>query len=347
MKKTLSVLTAAIAVVSAGLMAPAPAAAQSFTAAGQGAACDPQKTNTSGAYTKTSANAFGTVACTSSGTTVSLSAWGFLASTTATSNTLTGLANNAAVATGAVQGNLGDFNGNGFGAYTGSKEASANYGEHAFDNYGTTCSTATDATNYSGATTAGGGTSAIAASTSANGCGGAVEALLMNFNSKVSLTQLTSGYQGADGDFSIYVWTGSSTAPTSLAGQTLTNNATSGLTGWTLVQSGDFGGSVADGTGVNPFNVANGGSLYSSAFLITTYFGASTTTLNYGNDAFKLNGWTVKTCATTVTGGNGGNGGTCSTQPSNPAPEPMSLALFGIAALGAGAARRRAKALRA
>ena len=57
-----------------------------------------------------------------------LTAWGYMNGTTVGSTTS---------GTGFVQGNLGDFNAAGIGAYTGTNEGSANQGEHAFDNIAT------------------------------------------------------------------------------------------------------------------------------------------------------------------------------------------------------------------
>ena len=320
MKIAFSFVLTAAAVVASSLLTATPAAAQAFTAAGQGNSCDPQKTNTSGAYTSTGSSAFGQVACSSSGLSVTLQAW------TAYTNAQTGF----------VQGNLGDFNGAGFGAYTGINEQNNPGAQHAFDNITAGCGTVSNAgLGHSSATTAGGGTAAlalpVAASGNNNGCGGAVEALFMNFGtSKVKLSSLTTGFTTGDGDLSIYVWTGGGTGPT-MGTQAISNNASTGLTGWSLVGSNDM-----DIT--NPFNTAGANSnLYSSYFLVTTYFGATSGNFDAGNDTFKINGWTANVCTGTVNAS-----GACGT---TGVPEPGSLALAGLALVGVFASRRKVKAL--
>ncbi len=331
MKHRLSFVLAASAVAAASALVSVPAAAQTtatFSAAGAGSTCDPQKTNTSGAYTSTNATAFGTVACSTSGVGVTLSSWGY------TSQTTSGFPTQVGASGTFTQGNLADFNSSGFGSYSGTNET--NYGgQHAFDNATANCTagSGTAATPYSGPTTAGGGTSAVAVSANNGGCGGAIEGLLLNFGTSVRMTGVSAGWtNGADADFSVYAWTGTGAAPTSLGAQTIAFNASTGLAGWTLVGSGDFLAAASQ--------TVNAGNLYSSAFLVTTFFGATSGSLNYGGDGFKISGWTVNTCAGTVnssgvcsTGGGGGQ-----------TPEPGSLALAGVAFLGAFAARRRLRA---
>jgi PEP-CTERM motif len=274
-----------------GLMGPGAALAQGTWDFG-GATC-----NVSGSPTIAANCAVGSV-------TASMSAWGYT----------TG-------GTGFVQGNLGEFDPNGFGAYTGKYESAAP--NHAFDNVTSGCGTTTLA-----------GNSGLSAGNS--GCGGNVEGMLVNFGSaKVNLTQIKIGYFSGDADLSVYRWDGASTGPT--MGTTVATLGTGALSGWTLVSSNDS-------DLVNPFNT--GSTKYSSYFLITTYFGAAATNLDSGNDAFKILNITANICAGTLTGGNGtpnGNGSTCGTTQNN-APEPGSFALMGIALVGAAAARRRKRA---
>ncbi len=322
MKNAFSFVLTAAAVVAASTLTPTPAAAQAFTAAAQGDSCNPQRTSATGStYTATSATAFGQVVCSSSGLSVTLTAW-----TAYTTNS-----------SGFVQGNLGDFNASGFGAYTGVNETSAN-GNHAFDNLTSNCTGGTAAVARTGGTTAGGGSNALTLPTSSvgnnYGCGGAVEALLLNFGSTgVKLSQVSTGWGGTDADLSVYAWTGNSSGPT-MGSQTITNDAATGLAGWTLVGSNDM-----DITGANPFVLTGANAaLYSSYFLVTTYFGATSGNLNAGNDAFKIDGWTTNVCAGTVN-----SSGVCSTTTN--VPEPGSLALAGLAMFGMFASRRKVKAL--
>lgn len=280
MKFAISGLLSAAALC-AGLLSSGSAMAQGTWNFG-GASCNPGGTPA-------------TATCAVGSVTATMSAWG---------NTGSGSA--------FVQGNLAEFDPNGFGAYTGSSETGTN-SHHAFDNKTTACgSTGTTTTN----------------------CGGSVEAMLINFGSaKVSLSQIKIGFYDTDSDLSVYRWDGASGGPT-MTSTTAVNGSGTVSGSWVLVGSNDM-------DLVNPYNTGN--SLYSSYFLVTTYFGATSGSLDKGNDAFKILSMTANVCAGTLSGGYGGNGGNGASCNTSQTPEPASLALVTAALAGAGFLRRRSR----
>lgn len=248
-----------------------------------------------------SGQAYDTVNCSVGSVTASMQAFGYMSAFSATATA------------GWQAGRIGDHDGAGFGAYTGSNESTTG-NQHAFDSLTTGCGTGSGAS---------GGSNPL--STANAGCGGFAEGLLMNFGtSKVAMSTVGIGFFAGDSDLSVYAWTGGGTGPT-MSTQTATSAGV--MAGWTLVGSHDM-----DPTGgSNPFNT--GSAVYSSYFMITTYFGATNGVLDQGNDAFKINVVTVGTCSGTVS-----TAGVCTP---GTAPEPGSLGLAAVAILGVGAARRR------
>ena len=310
-------LLATLAVVGA-FAAPAAFAQGTFTGAATGTNCNPGVTGTT----------YDSVSCTVGSVTANMQAWGF-----------TGATLSSTPAAGFQRGRIGDFDAGGFGAFTGINESSTG-NNHAFDNMTTSCGT--------GGTGSGG---TVTLSSANSGCGGSIEALFLDFGTaKVNLSTVGIGFNGGDADLSVWMWTGSGMA--SISGSSATGSTTSltsgtaaqiasgttaaSLSGWSLVSNHNFGAGVG--------NQSISGTLYSSAFLITTYFGAATSTLTAGNDSFKINSFTANTCAgtlsggTTGTGAGGGNGASCST---TRVPEPGSLALAGLAMFGVVVTRRR------
>ncbi len=311
-------LLAAALATGLGALCATPAFAQGTFTPGTGTTSNCNVTNDT---TNAMLNTVDSKTCTVGTANAAMQVWGF------TGNTLSGTAQ-----TGFQRGRLADWNSGGFGAYTGNKEPGTN--QHGFDNVTTGCNT-----------TAGtvGGT--IPLSTANGGCGGGIEALFLDFSTsaqKVNLTSVGIGWNGGDADLSVWAWTGSGSAP-NMSTQTAAGspNATATtaddagvMAGWTLVSNHNFG----TGTGSQNTN----GTLYSSYFMITTYFGATTGGLDAGNDRFKINSFAVSYCTGTgnsLQGGNGGNGATCG--PTGRVSEPGTLALVGLSLLGFASLRRR------
>jgi len=155
---------------------------------------------------------------------------------------------------------------------------------------------------------------------------GNTEAILLHFSTPVVLSQLGLGYISGDADVSVLAYSGSATNP--LSGVTAANTLTT--TGWSLV--GNYANLTVDTT--NPYTSVNSSNTASSWWLISAYntaFGSACAnctqqngyTLSEGNDYFKI----FAVAGTTPTTGK--------------TPEPGSLALAGVALVGAVWTRRR------
>ncbi|WP_326539720.1 PEP-CTERM sorting domain-containing protein [Pseudorhodoferax sp.] len=154
------------------------------------------------------------------------------------------------------------------------------------------------------------------------------ELLHLEFSKAVDLISVLATWTGNqhsssyDADFQIYRWTGGEgTAPT------LTSlSANSVASGWALAASADF----KDGKN---FTLQDG-ALYSSHWLVTTAFGGT-------NDAFKLKTFTATVCAYTVTNGACKPPGGSDPDGGGSVPEPGTLALAALGALGVMRMRRK------
>ena len=167
--------------------------------------------------------------------------------------------------------------------------------------------------------------------------------LLLGFNNSVKLTQVQAGFVGTDSDITVMAYTAgnAAAAAASMVGKTWTQLATT--SGWVAI-----GNYFDGGTSVQTINAAG---VFSSAWLIGAYNPlVNPTGTLAGSDSIEA-GTGIRTVTTfdyvklqSVTGCISGAPGCVSS--GGGAPEPGSLALFGLALVGGIAATRRKKVSR-
>lgn len=163
-----------------------------------------------------------------------------------------------------------------------------------------------------------------------NPANGVPDLILLKFDTAVALGSITLGWSQNDADITLMAYTGAGT-PT-IAGKTAANLRSTGAAGgWSMVSNyGDTDTSSATlyGSSGTDIRYVNGSSTVSSWWLISAYnsgFGGGT--LDNFTDYVKLLSIASKDIPST-----GGK-----------LPEPTSLALVGLALVGAAGARRKSK----
>ncbi len=181
-------------------------------------------------------------------------------------------------------------------------------------------------------------------STCSQGGADYAEALQINFNQAVNLTQVAVSWTSTDSDAMIFRWDGAGNP------DLLTTTPTGGngllAKGWTLVSSGQFSATAG---AAGQLAVVTNPDVYSSYWLVSTALSQTNATsgagkTNTNNDGFKVSSFAGNIyCSGTIDNGvckpPGSGGG-------QQVPEPGTLALAAAAFLGLTATRRRQRTIR-
>ena len=156
--------------------------------------------------------------------------------------------------------------------------------------------------------------------------GNPYELVHLQFSKAVDLGTLVATWSHTDGDFMVFRWNYNTTTVnptvTSFNPNALPGTLGSASNGWQLVDIGDFSANLSQ--------TITDTSYFSSHWLVTTAFGQT-------NDGFKLGTmYATSVCATSQTSTGG-----CAPPPGGSVPEPSTLAMVLLAAVGVTATRRR------
>lgn len=156
---------------------------------------------------------------------------------------------------------------------------------------------------------------------------GNLELMLMKFDASISLTTLQAGWVGSDSDVSVFAYTGTGNAVSALTGATESTLMTTA--GWSHI-----GNYSNIGTGAVSINSNAISSSYWIVSAYSTAFGSGYSATSYDYVKLKIVAGNY-TCVNS-------NDPSCSPPPTG-VPEPVSLALVGVALFGAWGGRNRAK----